>query len=72
MQYQSLWDMENDDVEAVLQSDLNLWMQMLGEIKQARATFDTAKQQRVSAQSLLTFASFKLKSASDMMLGIKT
>ena len=46
MQYQSLWDMENDDVEAVLQSDLNLWMQMLGEIKQARATFDTAKQQK--------------------------
>ncbi|KAJ1930559.1 dynein heavy chain [Tieghemiomyces parasiticus] len=42
LRYQSLWDLEPEHVFGKLGDDLGRWQQILGELRQARAPFDTA------------------------------
>ncbi|ODQ54001.1 hypothetical protein SAICODRAFT_70683 [Saitoella complicata NRRL Y-17804] len=42
LQFQSLWDLQSEHVYAVLGDDLGKWLQILGEIRKSRATFDTS------------------------------
>jgi dynein heavy chain 1 len=43
LQYQSLWDLNQDHLYNVLKEDLNSWNQLVIDLKQARTTFDTAE-----------------------------
>ncbi|KAF9042285.1 cytoplasmic dynein heavy chain 1 [Panaeolus papilionaceus] len=43
LQFQSLWDLEADQVFARLGDSLSHWQQLLTEIKKARSTFDTSE-----------------------------
>ena len=42
-QFQSLWDLQIDQVHDYLRGDLSLWLQLLNEIRKARSTFDTSE-----------------------------
>ncbi|KAJ3212195.1 hypothetical protein HDU67_003972 [Dinochytrium kinnereticum] len=46
LQYQSLWDLENEYVYAKLGEDLGKWQQLVLEIKKARATFDNSETEK--------------------------
>jgi dynein heavy chain 1 len=41
LQYQALWDLDPTQLYASLGSDLAKWLQLLGEIREARKTIDT-------------------------------
>ncbi|OXA50597.1 Dynein heavy chain, cytoplasmic [Folsomia candida] len=44
--YQSLWDLQPDQLYGKLGEDMNLWLKCLADIKQTRSTFDTAEIKR--------------------------
>ena len=46
LQFQSLWDLQSEQVYSVLGEDLSKWLQLLQEIRKARATFDTSESSR--------------------------
>ncbi|CAF1621207.1 unnamed protein product, partial [Didymodactylos carnosus] len=41
LDFQSLWDLQTDQLYARLGKDLHLWMQCLNDMKDSRKTFDT-------------------------------
>ncbi|KAH7116213.1 dynein heavy chain, N-terminal region 1-domain-containing protein [Dendryphion nanum] len=41
LQFQSLWDLQSEQVYDILGEDLSRWLQLLQEIRKARETFDT-------------------------------
>jgi dynein heavy chain 1 len=43
LQFQSLWDLQGDQVYSALGDDLSNWLQILSEIRKSRATFDTSE-----------------------------
>ncbi|KAJ3389103.1 hypothetical protein HDU92_001163 [Lobulomyces angularis] len=43
LQYQSLWDLDSENVYHLLGEDLNRWQQLVSEIKKARNTFDNSE-----------------------------
>ncbi|CZT42301.1 dynein heavy chain [Rhynchosporium secalis] len=43
LQYQSLWDLQAEQVYELLGEQLSRWLQMLQDIRKARSTFDTAE-----------------------------
>jgi dynein heavy chain 1 len=43
LQYQSLWDLQSDQVYESLGEQLSLWLQLLQEIRKGRSTFDTTE-----------------------------
>ena len=43
LRYQSLWDLQAEDLYDTLADDLDQWHQLLQEIRQARSTFDTSE-----------------------------
>lgn len=46
LQFQSLWDLQADQVYDILGDDLSQWLQLLQEIRKSRATFDTSEVSR--------------------------
>ncbi|KAI9886106.1 MAG: Dynein heavy chain, cytoplasmic [Watsoniomyces obsoletus] len=46
LQFQSLWDLQSEQVLATLGEDLSDWLQMLQEIRETRRTFDTTEVNR--------------------------
>ncbi|XHG04755.1 hypothetical protein AWENTII_008001 [Aspergillus wentii] len=46
LQFQSLWDLQSDNVYDILGDDLSQWLQLLQEIRKSRATFDTSEVSR--------------------------
>uniref|UniRef100_UPI00358E5199 cytoplasmic dynein 1 heavy chain 1-like n=1 Tax=Myxine glutinosa TaxID=7769 RepID=UPI00358E5199 len=46
LQYQSLWDMQSDNVYGRVAEDLHLWQNMLSDIRRSRATFDNAESRK--------------------------
>ncbi|KAF2682234.1 cytoplasmic dynein-like protein 1 heavy chain 1 [Lentithecium fluviatile CBS 122367] len=42
LQFQSLWDLQSDNVYDILGEDLSRWLQLLQEIRKTRSTFDTS------------------------------
>lgn len=43
LQFQSLWDLQSEQVYETLGDDLARWLQLLREIRKSRATFDTSE-----------------------------
>ena len=46
LQFQSLWDLQSDQVYEILGDNLVNWLQLLQEIRKTRATFDTSESVR--------------------------
>lgn len=46
LQFQSLWDLQSDEVYSVLGEQLSNWLQLLQEIRKTRSTFDTTEVSR--------------------------
>ncbi|KAB8342928.1 hypothetical protein FH972_022525 [Carpinus fangiana] len=46
LQFQSLWDLQTDQVFETLGDDLSQWLQLLNEIRKTRSTFDTSAANR--------------------------
>ena len=46
LQFQSLWDLQSEQVYDMLGEDLGGWLQLLQEIRKARSTFDTSESSR--------------------------
>lgn len=46
LRYQSLWDLQADNLYGKLGEDINLWMKCLNDIKKFRTTFDTSDTRR--------------------------
>lgn len=46
LQFQSLWDLQSEQVYDVLGDDLASWLQLLQEIRKTRSTFDTSESSR--------------------------
>ncbi|RDW80646.1 cytoplasmic dynein-like protein 1 heavy chain 1 [Coleophoma crateriformis] len=46
LQFQSLWDLQSDQVYELLGEQLSKWLQLLQEIRKSRATFDTTEVSR--------------------------
>ena len=46
LQFQSLWDLETDNVYGALGEDLTKWLHLLQDIRKARETFDTSESSR--------------------------
>ena len=43
LQFQSLWDLQSEQVYDILGDDLSQWLQLLQEIRKSRTTFDTSE-----------------------------
>jgi dynein heavy chain 1, cytosolic len=46
LQFQSLWDLQSEQVYEILGEELSKWLQLLQEIRKSRATFDTTEVSR--------------------------
>jgi dynein heavy chain 1 len=46
LQFQSLWDLQSDQVYEILGEQLSKWLQLLQEIRKTRSTFDTTEVSR--------------------------
>ncbi|KAH8681293.1 dynein heavy chain, N-terminal region 1-domain-containing protein [Xylariales sp. PMI_506] len=46
LQFQSLWDLQSEQVYELLGEELSQWLQLLQEIRKSRATFDTTEVSR--------------------------
>jgi dynein heavy chain 1, cytosolic len=55
LQFQSLWDLQADQVYNALGEDLANWLQILTEIRKSRATFDTSEVFRLFGVIAITF-----------------
>jgi dynein heavy chain 1 len=55
LQFQSLWDLQADQVYNALGDDLVNWLQILTEIRKSRATFDTSEVFRSFGVIAITF-----------------
>ena len=55
LQFQSLWDLQPDQVYNALGDDLGNWLQILTEIRKSRATFDTSEIFRSFGVIAITF-----------------
>lgn len=61
LQFQSLWDLEPEQVFHRLGDSLSLWAQLLTEIKQTRSTFDNADSQRSFGVCVIDYATVQSK-----------
>lgn len=61
LQYQSLWDLQSEQVYEHLGEDLSLWLRCLDEIKTRRSTFDTTETMRSFHQLTIEYEQVQLK-----------
>ncbi|XP_060529688.1 dynein heavy chain, cytoplasmic isoform X3 [Cylas formicarius] len=59
--YQSLWDLQADNLYGQLGDDINKWMRCLNDIKTTRATFDTSDTRREFGPIVIDFAKVQSK-----------
>ncbi|GAB7350693.1 hypothetical protein MBLNU459_g1254t2 [Dothideomycetes sp. NU459] len=61
LQYQSLWDLQSEQVNEHLGEDLSMWLNLLDEIRTRRSTFDTTDTQRSFEQLTIEYEQVQLK-----------
>lgn len=61
LQYQSLWDLQSDQVNEHLGEDLHMWLNLLDEIRTRRSTFDTTETQRSFEHLTIEYEQVQLK-----------
>ncbi|KAF4518251.1 hypothetical protein B566_EDAN010397 [Ephemera danica] len=59
--YQSLWDLQADNLYGRLGSDIALWMKCLSDIKSSRATFDTTDTRKSFGPIVIDYAKVQSK-----------
>ncbi|XP_021916203.1 dynein heavy chain, cytoplasmic isoform X4 [Zootermopsis nevadensis] len=61
LQYQSLWDLQPENLYGKLGEDINLWMKCLNDIKKSRTTFDTSDTRREFGPVVIDYAKVQSK-----------
>lgn len=61
LQFQSLWDLQLDQVQEDLGDELDLWLQLILEIRQKRDTFDTSGNKRSFGQLIVNYEQVQSK-----------
>ncbi|KAF2458872.1 dynein heavy chain [Lineolata rhizophorae] len=61
LQFQSLWDLQSEQVYEALGEDLALWLQLLQEIRKARGTFDTSEVSRSFGNLTIDYEQVQMK-----------
>ncbi|KAJ9599379.1 hypothetical protein L9F63_010141, partial [Diploptera punctata] len=61
LRYQSLWDLQPDNLYGKLGEDINLWMKCLNDIKKSRSTFDTSDTRREFGPVVIDYAKVQSK-----------
>ncbi|XP_057661058.1 dynein heavy chain, cytoplasmic isoform X2 [Diorhabda carinulata] len=59
--YQSLWDLQADNLYGKLGEDISKWMECLNDIKKTRTTFDTSDTRREFGPIIIDFAKVQSK-----------
>eukprot|EP00916_Digyalum_oweni_P025987 GHVL01042788.1.p1 GENE.GHVL01042788.1~~GHVL01042788.1.p1 ORF type:complete len:2866 (+),score=438.01 GHVL01042788.1:781-8598(+) len=60
-QYQSLWDIESQTIFSKLGDDLDVWTQLLNEIKASRSTFDNSEYEKVFGPIVVDYRQIQSK-----------
>jgi dynein heavy chain 1, cytosolic len=63
LRYQSLWDLQSDQLVDSLGDDLSRWHQLLLEIRQARSTFDTSGSKKTFGNVTIDYGQVQTKIA---------
>ena len=61
LQFQSLWDLQLDQIQADLGEELELWLQLILEIRQKRDTFDTSGSRRSFGHLVINYEQVQSK-----------
>lgn len=61
LQFQSLWDLQLDQVQDDLGEDLELWLQLIQELRQKRETFDTSGMRRSFGYLVINYEQVQAK-----------
>ncbi|KAI4467240.1 dynein heavy chain [Holotrichia oblita] len=61
LRYQTLWDLQSDNLYGGLGDDVNKWMECLNDIKKTRATFDTSDTRREFGPVIIDFTKVQSK-----------
>ena len=61
LQFQSLWDLQLDQIQDDLGEELDLWLQLILEIRQKRDTFDTSGSQRSFGHLIVNYEQVQAK-----------
>ncbi|KAK4963385.1 dynein heavy chain [Elasticomyces elasticus] len=61
LQFQSLWDLQLDQIQDDLGEELDLWLQLILEIRQKRDTFDTSGSQRSFGHLVINYEQVQAK-----------
>ena len=61
LQFQSLWDLQLDQIQADLADELDLWLQLVLEIRQKRDTFDTSGMQQSFGHLVINYEQVQAK-----------
>lgn len=61
LQFQSLWDLQLQQVQDDLDGDLDLWLQLILEIRQKRETFDTSGMRRSFGNLVINYEQVQSK-----------
>ena len=61
LQFQSLWDLQSEQVYEHLGEDLANWLQLLQEIRKARSTFDTSESHRSFGSVTIDYEQVQMK-----------
>ncbi|XP_058810234.1 dynein heavy chain, cytoplasmic isoform X2 [Phymastichus coffea] len=61
LRYQSLWDLQPDNLYGKLNDDITAWMKCLNDIKKTRTTFDTSDTRKEFGPVIIDFAKVQSK-----------
>jgi dynein heavy chain 1, cytosolic len=61
LQFQSLWDLQSDQVYEILGDQLSRWLQLLQEIRKTRNTFDTTEVSRTFGHIIIDYDQVQTK-----------
>lgn len=61
LQFQSLWDLQLDQIQDDIGEELDLWLQLIQEIRQKRETFDTSGSKRFFGQLVIKYEQVQSK-----------
>ncbi|KAI1076782.1 cytoplasmic dynein heavy chain, partial [Whalleya microplaca] len=61
LQFQSLWDLQSEQVYELLGDELSKWLQLLQEIRKSRATFDTTEVSRSFGHITIDYDQVQMK-----------
>ena len=61
LQFQSLWDLQSEQVYEALGDNLQQWLQMLAEIRRSRSTFDTSDARRSFGHLIIDYEQVQVK-----------